>query len=118
MPASSRPLSPSTRTVYGRSFRITPLWLWALQRASAVLLGPLVALHMWAPGWSRSAVLDMALLAIVAAHGYSGMVRIAPGRRTGVATIIAAILWCAVVLAFGLFVTWALLAGSFVAGTP
>ena len=118
MSVSSRPISHSTRTVYGRSFRITPLWLWALQRASAVLLGPLVAQHIWAPGWSRSAVLDMALLAIVAAHGYSGMVRIAPGRRTSTATMLAAIVWCAVVLGFGSLVAWALLAGSFVAGTP
>ena len=96
MPASSR-------LVYGREFYVTPLWVWALQRISGLLLGPLVALHIWVPGLADNAVLNALLLAIVVGHGYSGLRRVvlAKGRD---AIFRLAIVWCALVAFFGVLV--------------
>lgn len=65
----------SDRTVFGRQFSVTPTWVWLLQRGSAVLLGPLVAIHVWLPGMAGNRVLSFVLLAIVVTHGYTGLRR-------------------------------------------
>src|SRR5450631_2310710 len=66
----------SSRIVFGRAFRVTPAWMWVMQRASGLLLGPLVAVHMWMPGMSQNRALDAVLLLIVVGHGYSGIRRL------------------------------------------
>lgn len=91
----------SSRTVFGRAFRVTPVWLWVLQRASGLALGPLVALHVWVPGLASNRALNAVLLAIVLAHGYSGLRRIVQREpRAGVHAAMG-VVWCVVVLAFG-----------------
>jgi succinate dehydrogenase hydrophobic anchor subunit len=100
---------PATdRVVYGRSFRVTPLWLWWLQRISALALGPLAAAHILAPTWGRSAWLTALLLAVVVGHGYSGLKRIAPAARTAARTGAMAWIWAIVVLAAGILTIAAL----------
>ena len=91
----------SNRTVFGRDFAVTPLWMWMLQRASGVLLGPLVALHVWAPAMASSRMLNAVLLAVIIAHGYAGLRRIAVKRGQAGMTKAVAWLWCAIVLVFG-----------------
>jgi succinate dehydrogenase hydrophobic anchor subunit len=92
-------MSASERVVYGRSFRITQTWLWIAQRASALLLGPLVLVHVWGVEWSRHPVVLGLLLLVIAVHGYSGLRRVAPRRQT--ASPAAAAAWAVAVLVFG-----------------
>src|SRR5215210_5270008 len=94
MPASSR-------TVYGREFKVTPLGLWLLQRASGLLLGPLVALHIWLPGLAKNHIFSALLLVIVLAHGYTGLRRIAVKRGAIGVTVVITLVWCGVVAFFG-----------------
>jgi succinate dehydrogenase hydrophobic anchor subunit len=94
MPASSR-------TVYGRAFKVTPLGMWLLQRASGILLGPLVALHVWLPGVAKNHIFSALLLVIVLAHGYTGLRRIAVKRGAIGMTLVVTIAWCALVAFFG-----------------
>jgi succinate dehydrogenase hydrophobic anchor subunit len=95
MPASSS-------TGYGREFKATPLWMWLAQRASGLLLGPLVALHMWLPDFAANRAFNALLLAIVLAHGYAGIRRVAVKRHQAGITMAVTLLWCAVVAFFGL----------------
>jgi succinate dehydrogenase hydrophobic anchor subunit len=74
-------MSASSRVVYGREGQVTPLWLWLVQRTSAVLLGPVVIAHMTVPGGAVAPWLNALLLAIVLAHGFSGTWRLAAARR-------------------------------------
>ncbi|MGH8617507.1 MAG: hypothetical protein ACREUW_07420 [Burkholderiales bacterium] len=91
----------SSRTVYGRTFRVTPVWLWVLQRASGLLLGPLVALHVWVPALASNRALNALLLAIVLAHGYSGLRRMVMTQNRAPAHTAMALLWCVAVAVFG-----------------
>jgi len=93
----------SSRIVYGRAFRVTPVWLWWAQRLSGIALGPLVALHVIAPAWAPATVGTL-LLAVVALHGYCGLRRIAPAARRASAGAAIAWLWTAMVVACGLAV--------------
>lgn len=70
----------SSRVVYGREGQATPLWLWLVQRASAVLLGPVVIAHMAVPGGAVAPWLNALLLVIVLGHGFSGCWRLAASR--------------------------------------
>ena len=97
----------SSRTVYGREFKVTPLWLWIAQRASGLLLGPLVALHIWAPELARNRAFSVLLLAIVLAHGYTGLRRIAVKRGAFGAAMVVTLLWSAVVAIFGVLIVTA-----------
>lgn len=100
-------MSASSRTVFGRTFRVTPVWLWLLQRASGLLLGPLVALHVWAPGLAANRALNALLLAIVLAHGYSGLRRVVTAQgRAGVHAAMG-LAWCAAVALFGALLVFA-----------
>lgn len=92
------------RTVFGRTFRVTSLWLWGLQRASGVLLGPLVALHMLSPSVAKHAGMNALLLGLVLAHGYSGIKRLATIKRLNALYVVGAIGWFAVVALFGILV--------------
>jgi len=92
------------RTVFARTFRVTPVWLWIVQRASGVLLGPLVAIHILVPTLARNPALNALLLAIVLGHGYSGVRRLAAAKATNALYVLAAIGWCIVVGAFGLLI--------------
>ena len=94
----------SSRTVYGREFKVTPLWLWIAQRASGLLLGPLVALHIWVPELARNRAFSALLLAIVIAHGYTGLRRIAVKHGTFGAAMVVTLMWCAIVAVFGVLV--------------
>lgn len=94
MPASSR-------TVYGREFKVTPVWMWFVQRASGVLLGPLVALHIWAPAMAGNRALNALLLAIILAHGYTGLRRVAVKQNEFGVTMAITVAWCAIVAFFG-----------------
>ena len=97
----------SERVVYGRSFRVTPVWLWWAQRLSGLALGPLVALHVVAPAFAP-AVVGTLLLGVVAVHGNSGLRRIAPAARRARGAEIAAGIWTAAVLVCGIAVVLAL----------
>jgi len=84
-------MQASNRIVFGRAFSVTPVWLWLMQRASGLLLGPLVALHVWMPEMSHSRVLNALLLLLVVGHGYSGIRRLAQQERR--ASVVAAHAW-------------------------
>ncbi|GGE37935.1 hypothetical protein GCM10007276_14200 [Agaricicola taiwanensis] len=99
----------SERIVYGRPFRVTPVWLWLAQRASGLLLAPLVLLHVWGVSWSRHPVMLGLLLLIILVHGYSGLRRIAPRGQKAVLAGAAASAWTAAVLVFGGLVLYSLL---------
>jgi succinate dehydrogenase hydrophobic anchor subunit len=70
----------TSRIVYGRTGLVTPVWMWLLQRISAVLLGPLVFVHVSIPGAARNPWVDGSLLLVVLSHGYIGLWRLV-GRR-------------------------------------
>lgn len=97
----------SERTVFGRDFKVTPLWMWMLQRASGVALGPLVALHVWAPAMASSRALNVVLLAVIIAHGYTGLRRVAVKRHKVTITRAITWTWCGLVLVFGAMVVLA-----------
>ncbi len=99
----------SSRTVYGREFRVTPKWLWVLQRASGLLLGPLVALHVLVPGMASQRWLSVLLLAIVIGHGYSGVRRMqVTAGKAGLYAALA-LAWCVIV---GVLGAWIIVAGA------
>ena len=95
------------RTVYRRDFRVTPVALWVVQRASGVLLGPLVALHILVPGLAMNAGLNALLLLVVLAHGYGGLRRLAAARTKNALYTATAIAWCVAVALFGLLLVTA-----------
>jgi succinate dehydrogenase hydrophobic anchor subunit len=100
MPASSR-------TVYSREFKVTPLWMWILQRASGLLLGPLVVLHLWTPAMASNRGLNAVLLVVIVAHGYTGLRRIAVKRDRVALTKAITWIWCAIVVVFGALIVFA-----------
>ncbi len=55
----------------------TPYWLWVAQRISAVLLGPLVLIHIAVPGAPQMGWLGLLLLVVVLVHSFSGLWRLA-----------------------------------------
>lgn len=69
------------RTVYGKSGMTTPLWMWLFQRATGVLLGPVIFVHVLVPNAPLVVWLDALLLAAVLAHGFIGLWRLAAMRR-------------------------------------
>lgn len=91
----------SERTVYGRTFKTTPVWTWIVQRASGVLLGPLVLIHMWSSPTAASDLLNALLLALILVHGYSGLRRIAVKRDRYGLMLALTLAWCAIVTFFG-----------------
>jgi succinate dehydrogenase hydrophobic anchor subunit len=100
-------MQASSRIVFGRAFRVTPAWMWVMQRASGLLLGPLVAVHMWMPDMSQNRVLDAVLLLIVVGHGYSGIRRLVQcEHRLAIITVLAWA-WLVLVAFFGLLVVLA-----------
>ena len=92
----------SEREVYGRVMIPTALWLWAAQRFSGVLLGPLVLLHIWGVGASANRLLNGLLLLVILVHGYAGIRRIQ--MKAGSAGLLnaVAVLWIATVLGLGI----------------
>lgn len=91
----------ASRMVFGREFTVTPVWLWILQRASGLLLGPLVALHVWMPNMAANRALNALLLAVVAAHGYSGLCRLITAKNQAALYSVFAVAWCAIVALAG-----------------
>ena len=91
----------SDRVVYGRAFKVTPVWMWLAQRASGVLLGPLVLMHMWSGRTAASTLLNVLLLAVILVHGYSGLRRVAVKRDRFGITLAVTLVWCALVAFFG-----------------
>lgn len=77
-------LASNTTILFGRQVRRTSLSLWLLQRASAVLLGPLVAIHVLVPGAAYSAWVGALLLVMVLGHAVSAVWRLAAMRQVGV----------------------------------
>lgn len=94
-------MAASDRVVYGRAFRPTPLWTWLAQRASGLLLGPLVLLHMASSSLAANALLNALLLGVILVHGYSGLRRLAVARGRFGMTFALALAWCAAVAVFG-----------------
>ena len=108
MPASERSVyggtskeAPGDRVVYGRRFKPTPVWMWLAQRASGILLGPLVLIHMWSANMAGASVLNAVLLAVILLHGYTGLRRVAVKRDRFGLTLALTFFWCAVVAFFG-----------------
>lgn len=95
-------MSVSERVVYGHAFKATPVWMWIAQRASGVLLGPLILIHIWSSATAASAALNALLLAVILVHGYSGLRRIAVKRNRFGVTLALTLAWCAIVAFFGL----------------
>ena len=91
----------SERTVYSRDFRATPVWMWLVQRASGVLLGPLVLIHMWSKDTAANAALSAVLLVVTLVHGYAGIRRIAPKKGQFALTHALTVLWFIAVAVFG-----------------
>jgi succinate dehydrogenase hydrophobic anchor subunit len=91
----------SERIVYGRAFKATPVWMWLAQRASGVLLGPLVLVHVWSGRTAASSVLNAVLLAVILLHGYTGLRRVAVKRDRFGPTLAVALFWVAAVALFG-----------------
>ncbi len=89
------------RVVYGRAYKPTPAWLWIAQRASGVLLGPLVLIHIWSDKTAASAALNALLLVVILVHGYSGLRRIVVTRNRFGAALALTLIWCVVVAGFG-----------------
>jgi hypothetical protein len=100
-------MQASSRTVFGRAFRVTPAWIWVMQRVSGVLLGPLVAVHMWMPEMSHNRALNAVLLLIVVGHGYSGIRRLVLAERRSAVVTAHAWAWLIIVALFGLLVVLA-----------
>lgn len=94
-------MQASERQVFGSTGAPTPLWMWAAQRLSGILLGPLVLVHAAGAGGGASAVLDTLLLALIVIHGHAGIRRMRMKVRHAGSLSAAAALWVAVVLAFG-----------------
>ncbi|MBI4189964.1 MAG: hypothetical protein HY525_05435 [Betaproteobacteria bacterium] len=90
-----------SRTVYGREFVITPTWLWVTQGASGLLLGPLTAFHIWAPGMAQNRALNALLLIAILVHGFSGLSRMANGKQVAMGYKVIAMLWSLIVLLLG-----------------
>ncbi len=97
-------MQASSRVVFGRAFRVTPVWMWVMQRASGLLLGPLVALHVWMPQMSHNRALNAVLLSLVLGHGYSGIKRLAQQERRSVVISAHAWAWLAFVALFGVLI--------------
>src|SRR5688572_18602534 len=100
MPASDRVVygrasdeAPGDRVVYGRRFKATPVWMWLAQRASGVLLGPLVLIHMWSAHSAGSRALNAILLAVILVHGYTGLRRVAVKRDRFGVTLALTLFW-------------------------
>ena len=94
-------MAASSRTVYGREFVVTSTWVWMAQRASGLVLGPLVALHIWAPNLAGNRVLNALLLLIIIAHGFTGVRRIDNGKDVATRYKVIAAVWSFLVLALG-----------------
>ena len=90
----------SSRIVYGRVGLVTPLWVWLLQRISAVLLGPLVFIHVAFPGAARNFWVDGPLLLVVLSHGYVGLWRFV-GRRPELVSSIVQVATALLILFLG-----------------
>ena len=87
--------------LFGDVLRRTSFGLWLLQRISAVLLGPLVLVHVVVPDAARIPWISALLLVCVLAHGVSGFWRLAAAR--GVPTAISRALRAAgLIIAVGL----------------
>ncbi len=97
-------MQASSRIVFGRAFRVTPAWLWVMQRASGLLLGPLVAVHMWMPDMSQNRALNAVLLLMVVGHGYSGIRRLVQLERRSAVVTAQAWMWLILVALFGLLI--------------
>ena len=99
-------MQASSRIVFGRVFRVTPAWMWLMQRASGLLLGPLVAVHMWVPDMSQNRVLNAVLLLLVIGHGYSGIRRFVQIERYSALVTAQAWAWLILVALFGLLIVF------------
>jgi succinate dehydrogenase hydrophobic anchor subunit len=97
-------MAVSDRIVYGRAFKATPVWMWLAQRASGVLLGPLVLIHMWSSNTAANSLLNAVLLAVILVHGYSGLRRVAVKRDRYGVTLALTLVWCVVVAFFGVLI--------------
>jgi succinate dehydrogenase hydrophobic anchor subunit len=69
------------RVVYGKAGTPTPFWVWIVQRASGILLGPIVVIHVMVPRAPFNVWLSSVLLAIILAHAFIGLWRMAAMRQ-------------------------------------
>jgi len=101
-------MQATDRVVFGRSFRVTPLWVWWLQRLSGLALGPLAAVHIFSATWGRSTWMTALLLAVAVGHGYAGLQRMAPAARTAARGKAIAWIWAVIVVVAGVLTLTAL----------
>jgi succinate dehydrogenase hydrophobic anchor subunit len=99
----------------------TNIWLWLLQRATAVLLVVVLGLHLWVANFGQGsaslrAVLGLTLLALALFHGLNGVRTVildfdigAKGRSF---TTMILLLLGAASLLFGLHGLWPLIVGG------
>ncbi len=97
-------MQASNRIVFGRAFRVTPVWMWLMQRVSGLLLGPLVAVHVWMPEMSQNRALNAVLLLLVVGHGYSGIRRFVQLERRSAVVAAHAWAWLILVALCGLLI--------------
>jgi succinate dehydrogenase hydrophobic anchor subunit len=90
----------TSRVVYGRAALVTPVWVWLLQRISALLLGPLVLIHVSLPGATHNPWVGSLLLLTVLSHGYVGLWRLI-GRRLGLASSVLQAVMALLILCMG-----------------
>ncbi|MFO1413139.1 MAG: hypothetical protein U1F10_04380 [Burkholderiales bacterium] len=76
-------MADGQRTVFGRTFAVTPLAAWAIQRLSGLALAPMIVLHATVPAIGRNRFFLAVLLALVCFHGVTALVRLR--RRTDAA---------------------------------
>jgi succinate dehydrogenase hydrophobic anchor subunit len=69
------------RVVYGRAGTPTPWWMWAFQRFSGIVLGPLVFVHVLVPRAPFITWVSALLLVVILGHAFIGLWRLAAMRR-------------------------------------
>jgi succinate dehydrogenase / fumarate reductase membrane anchor subunit len=98
----------------------TNVWLWLLQRVSAVLLIIVLAVHLWLSNFGQAsaslrAILGVTLLGLALFHGLNGVRTVVLDFDVGVQgrkfTTMLLLLLGAVSLLFGMYGLWPLIGG-------
>jgi hypothetical protein len=98
-------MADAQRTVFGRTFGVTPLVSWAIQRLSGLALAPMIVLHATVPAIGRNRIFLAVLLALVCFHGVTALVRLRRRPDAAARARAGALVWTIVVaLAGGLVV--------------
>jgi hypothetical protein len=91
----------SQRTVFDRSFAVTPLFAWVIQRLSGLALAPMIVVHATLPSVGRHRLFLAALLVLVCFHGLTAIVRLRRRGDGAARARVAAVAWTLVVAIAG-----------------